>query len=159
MVTFIGPYWTIKLQPGQITMARDGSLRRRRLQHLTLFLGSLRGLNLNPTWSRDRGRAEKGVSIMWCDKPCPITTNNITSFNLYNTCIDPCGCYQAAITAQGWAQLSFRGCLNPPCNITGRQRDTGLSFLNPCPWIILFPRSLCPWNTGKMCHRLFPCDG
>lgn len=41
--------------------------------------------------------------------PCPITTNNITSFNLYNTCIDPSGCYHAAITAQGSAQLSFRG--------------------------------------------------
>lgn len=21
-----------------------------------------------------------------------------------------------------------------------------------CPWIILFPRPLCQWNSGKMCH-------
>lgn len=117
---------------------------------MTLFLGSLWGLNLNPTWSRDRGRAGKGVSIMRRDMPCPITTDNITSFNLYNTCIDPSGRYRAAITAQSSAQLSFRGRLNPPHNITGRQRDLGpVSFPRHCPWITLFPGIATPlWDVA-----------
>lgn len=80
----------------------------------------------------------EGVSITQCDTPCPITTNNITSFNLFNTCIDP-SCYLAEITAQGPAQLSFRGCLNPSHNITERQREacpaafSALSLDHPSP--------------------------
>lgn len=69
------------------------------------FLGSRRGLSLQ----KAPGRAGKGVSVMYLDRPCPITTSNITSFNLYNGTIDPSGCYPAAIAAQVWAQLSFGG--------------------------------------------------
>lgn len=79
---------------------------RRRLQHLTPFWGITAGsLRLQ----QEQRRAGKGVGVMYLDRPCPITTSNITSFNLYNTSIDPSGCYQAAIAAQVWAQLSFRG--------------------------------------------------
>lgn len=81
----------------------------------------------HPSTPPAQGR--EGVSITQCDAPCPITTENITSFNLYNTCIDPSGCYHAAIAARGWAQLSFRDRLNPLGNISERQRDPGLLFL------------------------------
>ena len=72
--------------------------------------------------------------------PCPITRNNITSFNLYNTCIDPSGCYHAAIAAQGSAQL--QGLFESTRQYyreTKRSRPS--VFFSPCPWIILFPRT------------------
>lgn len=80
---------------------------RRRLQHLTLSWGITAGgpsLQQGPVegW-------EKGVGVMYLDRPCPITTSNITSFNLYNTSIDPSGGYLAAIAAQVCPQLSFGG--------------------------------------------------
>lgn len=103
--------------------------------------------------ARERGRAEKGVSIMRCDMPCSITTSNITSFNLYNTCIDLCGCYHSVITAQGSAQLSFRGCLIPPSNITRRDKgiQVHLVFLTLSLDHPSLPGPLSPWNSGKMC--------
>lgn len=87
-------------------------------------------------------KGKKGVSIMECDTPCPITSNNITSFNLYNACIDPSCRYQGAIAAQGSAQLSFRGRLNPSHYISGRQKEANPAVFQPCPWTILLPRPL-----------------
>lgn len=34
-------------------------------------------------------RAGRGVGVTYPDRSCPITTSNITSFNLYNASIDP----------------------------------------------------------------------
>ena len=55
------------------------------------------------------GEGGKRDRVMSLDRPCSITTSNITSFNLYSTSIDPSGCYHAAIAAQVWARLSFGG--------------------------------------------------
>lgn len=100
----------------------------------------------------------KGVSVMQCDTPCPITTGNITSFNLYNTCIDPSGRYHAAIAAQSSAQLSFTGSLNPPRDITGRQRDLRpASFPHPSPLDHPSPRERSP--LGGRGHVVLPAYG
>lgn len=71
---------------------------RRKLQHLTLFWRSQQGFSLQ----QGLEGAGKGVGVMYLDRSCPITTSNITSFNLYNTSIDPSGCYQPTIAAQVW---------------------------------------------------------
>lgn len=90
------------LHPASFTVSRDGSSAElAKAPALDPFLG----LSLQ----RGPGRAGKGVGVMYLDRLCPITASNITSFNLYNTSIDPSGCYHAAIVAQVWAQLSFGG--------------------------------------------------
>lgn len=153
----IGPF---KLQPGQITVVSNGSLAEQvKASTLDPLLGIIAEPQPQPNLEQGKRKGRKGVSIMQCDMPCPITTNNITSFNLYNTCIDPSGCYHATITAQGSAQLSFRGCLNPPGNITGRQRDPGLLFFFPVLGSSFSPDHFVSGTVGRCVTWLFPCDG
>lgn len=98
------------------------------------------------TCSEEGGRAERGVSIVECDTPCPITRNNITSFNLYNTRIDPSGCYQAAIAAQlGTASGAV---WIHPAILPGDKEIQGRLFFQPRPWVVLFPRQLGGCVTG-----------
>lgn len=90
------------------------------LAHNPLFQDQWKAFNL--TLALVKKKRKKGVSIMDCDTPCPITSSNITSFNLYNARIDP-SCYHGAIAAEGSAQLSFGGCLNPSHFISERQKS------------------------------------
>lgn len=95
------------LLPARVSASRDGSSAEwEKASTLDLLLGITAGSH--PA-AGGRERAGKGVGVMYLDWPCPITTNDITSFNLYNTGIDPSGCYRAVISAQVWAQLSLGG--------------------------------------------------
>lgn len=95
------------LLPARFGVSRDGSSAEWKKASTHDLLPWDHGRVSSCTGGRER--AGKGVGVMYLDWPCPITTNDITSFNLYNTGIDPSGCYRAVIAAQVWAQLSFGG--------------------------------------------------